>query len=64
MEAMASSDRIAEIAARLSRREVREFFRAIDLFEYAGIWTREAAHAWRDAVWARAAELSEPHAEA
>jgi hypothetical protein len=56
-------DRIARTVSRLPREEVREFLRACDLFERAGIWTPEAAHAWREAVRARAAELSEPIAE-
>jgi hypothetical protein len=52
-------DRLARIA-RLPREHVLETRRACDLFERAGIWTPEEAHAMREAIRARAAELSEP----
>ena len=53
-------DRIALTAAQLPRHEVREFLRAVDLFERSGTMQPDEARAWRDAVRARAAELSEP----
>ena len=56
-------DRIARMA-RLPREQIRETLRAVDLFERAGIWTPDEAAAWREAVRARAAELSEPVGEA
>jgi hypothetical protein len=55
-------DRTARTAARLPRREVREFLRAVDLFEQCGIMPPDEAHAWREAIRARVAELSEPDA--
>lgn len=58
---------LAALTARLARidaREVRELLRALDLLERAGIMEPERASAWRDAVRARAAELSEPGGEA
>jgi hypothetical protein len=53
-------DRIARTVARLPRHEVREFLRAVDLFERCGLWTPVEAHAWREAVRAKAAELAAP----
>jgi hypothetical protein len=53
-------DRIARTVARLPRHEVREFLRAVDLFERCGSMPPDEASAWREAVRARAAELSEP----
>ena len=57
-------DRIARSVDRVPREEIRECLQACDLFERAGIWTPEEAHAWREAVRARTAELTEPVAEA
>lgn len=55
----AEPDRVARTVARLHRHEVREFLRAVALFERVGILTPTTADAWREAVRARAAELSE-----
>lgn len=57
-------DRIARSVARVPREAIRECLRACDLFERAGIWTPEEAHAMREAIRARAAESGEPLAEA
>jgi hypothetical protein len=58
------TDRIARTVADPPRHEIRECLRAVDLFELCGLWTPDEAAAWREAVRARAAELSEPIAEA
>jgi hypothetical protein len=55
---------MAATLAHLTRDEVPEFLRAVAMFERCGVLTPEDASAWREAVHARAAELSEPRAEA
>jgi hypothetical protein len=57
-------DRIARSIARLPREAIRETLRACDLFERCGVWTPEEAAVVREAIRARAAELSEPVADA
>lgn len=52
-------DRFVRSVARSPREQIRECLRACGLFERAGIWTPEEAHAMREAIRARAAELSE-----
>jgi hypothetical protein len=57
-------DRFSRVLDLLRPDEVGELLRTIAIFERAGVWTAEEAAAWREAVRARAAELSEPMAEA
>jgi hypothetical protein len=58
------ASRMAATLAHLTRDEVPEFLRAVALFERCDILAPAEAEAWRIAVRARAAELSEPVAEA
>jgi hypothetical protein len=57
-------DRFSRVLDLLRPDEVAEVYRAVALFERVGIWTAEEAAAWREAIRAKAAELSEPVAEA
>jgi hypothetical protein len=50
--------------ARLPREKILETFRAIDLLELAGMFAAHEAQEMREAIRARAAELSEATAEA
>jgi hypothetical protein len=57
-------DRTIRSVGQIPREKLRECLRAVDVFERAGVWSPEEAHAMREAIRARAAELSEPVAEA
>lgn len=52
---------MTETLAALTRAEVPDVFRAIDLFERGGAMDAATATRWREAVRVRAAELGEPH---
>jgi hypothetical protein len=58
------ADRFSRVLDLLRPDEVADVLRTVVLFERCGIWTAEEAVAWREAIGARAAELSEPVAEA